>query len=259
MQTLSPPTRRRSKETLVSTNDTEGLNRRGALLLAGLVSHPENRAIANELNALFYPLIVAHVRKRHRSLPSLVRKLAGHNVVVPELEPQDLEDAAQGTAWLTLERVRMNPGSFDPSKGTVVAWLINKASWAYLDVAKELARGSRRSVLRTLMEGDELTRTIDTRQQDTDPADLVLSQLAVDEAFGCLSEHERKAFDLQRRGFDYREIASMMFGAEAEPRRVEYLLRRARHKLAASWLDLKHPGPAPTLQRRAATDDKESR
>lgn len=233
------------------------LNRRGAQLLQGIAAAPGDSNIATEFNTLFYPVILQYVKRRQSSLRASITALIGH-AAVPHLDPQDIEDAANATAWLALETARAGAGRFDSSQGTALAWVMRAAAFAYLDVARELARGSRRSVLSTVTQSDEIEQMLNELRQEDDPAEVVLGQDRVDRAFALLSEQERQALMLKIRGFSYEQSAAIIFRDPTCGRRIEHLLRRGRNKLRAAWPDLEAAGTVPGLDLQTPNDDKEA-
>src|SRR5436309_2493642 len=99
------------------------LNRRGGLLLEAIARAPANRTLSTEFNTLFYPVVLRYVKRRHGSLRASVAALTRNSAAVPELDRQDIEEAAHATAWLALEGARAGAHRFEASRGTAVAWV----------------------------------------------------------------------------------------------------------------------------------------
>lgn len=241
----------------MSSRTFDDLNRQGALLLEALAHAPDDHALTTQFNTLFYPVLLHYVKRRQPHLRAALAAMTGKQAAVPQLDPQDVEEAAHATAWLALEAARAGALRFDAARGSALTWVLRAAAWAYVDVAKELARGSRRSVLRVLSESDEVERRLNELRQEDDPAEIVVGQEKIDRAFALLSEQERQALTLKIHGFSYEESAAIIFGDPKSGRRVEYLLRRARHKLCAAWSELEATGTAPGLDENASKGDKE--
>lgn len=213
------------------------LDSKRALALLNAVGREPTPTAVHAFDEFYYPLVVSFVRKRHRAIGlEVAAKTGATGSAAPLLSLRHVEEAAHVTALVALRRARASARGFDPALGSPTSWVLRAASFAYVEVAKRLARDDER-----LGDPDTEAEAQPAPPDISDPAVLVEQHAQLDDLFLVLGDDERRVVVLVLRySYSYAEVAAVLFGDATATKRVDRLLQSARKKLAIRWAEMKH-------------------
>jgi len=207
------------------------------LLLA--VARGETWAV-HHYDALLFPLLNEVALRRGAMLAADAAARVGTASTAANVRSIDLEELASASAYRALERARASALRFDPERGDGASWALGALGYAYLDVARELARSRRLAIE---LPSEDLTLHTRSELEQNDPAVQAEVRDAISRALASLTDDERYVIlATQHYGLSYREVAELRFGNEEETKRVDRLLQSARSKLRdahQAWLQEK--------------------
>lgn len=203
-----------------------------ALALINAVGREPTPTAVRAFDEFFYPVVLQHVRKRHHHIGvEMGAKLGVGGSAAPRLTTEQADEAAHITAIVALRRARASARQFDPALGTAVGWVLRAANFAYLEVARQLARDHAE-----LVDGQEPPPEPVAPPATTDPAEIFQRQATLDHLFLVLGDDERRVVTLVLRyKYTYAQTAEIMFGDSNATKRIDHLLQAARSKLALRW------------------------
>lgn len=207
--------------------------RKHALALMNAVARDSTAAAVQAFDEFFYPLVVNYIAEQHDTIGFEVASWMGASgSACPKLDSHQVEEAQQRVALISLRRARASATRFDPAQGSPVAWVLRAAAYAYVEVAKQLARDQDE-----LAVSQEAMETVAAPAEDL--AETLGRQQMVDDLFLVLSDDERRVVALVlRHGYTYKQAARWLFGSVDEAKRVDHLLQSARKKMASRWTQL---------------------
>lgn len=233
------------------------LNRQGTDLLAAITRGDDPDA-AQRFDALFYELVWRYLREHHAVLGARVARYLGvDGVVAPAVEAREVEEVAHDATSRALRRVRQNASRFDPTRGEVTHWVIGAAEFAYIEVAKEIAK-ARRSPELAFVDPYDL---LDVPSASPTTEEHVLKHLMDEEALGDAARHLTfREFAALRlcitAGYSYAEAAEKILGDPQLTKQIDGLLTRGKAKLAAAWSERRPSSrQVPASQVFDAADD----
>lgn len=207
--------------------------RKQALALMNAVARDSTTAAVQAFDEFFYPLVIDYIVERHGSIGFDVAAWMGASgSAAPELDEHQIEEAQQRAALIALRRARASAARFDPAQGSPVGWVLRAAAYAYVEVAKQLARDQDE-----LAASPEALETVASPAEDL--ADTLARQQLVDDLLLVLSDDERRVVALVlKHEYTYKQAAQRLFGSTDEAKRVDHLLQSARKKMAPRWAQL---------------------
>ncbi len=204
-----------------------------SLALLNAVAREPTPTAMRAFDEFFYERVKRHIHRYHRSMGGIFATAQMDLRSAPPLRADQVDEAAHVTALRALRRARASASQFDPEKGSAEGWVLRSASFAFVEVAKEMA-GINRVGRMEIMESSELEKHLDESTTGRDPAQQVIDQEEIVLMFAELSDDERRAALLcWRFEFSYAGAAEVMFNDPGRIKRIDKLLQQARVKLRA--------------------------
>jgi DNA-directed RNA polymerase specialized sigma24 family protein len=217
-------------------DELERLDQRAVELLTELADNPNGEG-ARQFDSLLYEFVWRYLRAKGDQIPARVAAYTGIDATAaPQPQPGELAEVAHEATIVALRRVREKAGVFDPARGKPTLWVIGAAEYAYVEVAKAIAKARRSEHLAFRDPADLLEIPDSSPSTEEHVISKLSSEQALAHAAEALSEREFAAVRLvDTLGLSYAEAAERMFGDASADRVVDGLLSRGRRRLALAW------------------------